>query len=74
MISLARNALRITSRKQAGLILGIVKFKAKFKQHLNLMILTWFFVHLTMASNSYAHRVFMQEKSFTDFRETLWHT
>ena len=39
-----------------GLILSIVKYKAMLKQHVNLMIWTWIFLLLTMASNSYAHR------------------
>ena len=40
----------------AGLSLSIFKFRPMFKQHVNLLIWTWIFVHLTMGVNSYTNR------------------
>ena len=49
MISLVRNAFLIYRHaNNTRLILSIFKFKAMFKQHVNLLIWTWIFVHLTM--------------------------
>ena len=38
------------------LILNIFKFKPMFKQHVNLLIWTWIFVHLSMGLNSHTNR------------------
>ena len=40
---------------KSGVILCQVKLKPMFKQHLNLMIWKWIFVHLTKALNSFAY-------------------
>ena len=62
MISLVRNKCHINN---AGLILSIFKFRPMFKQHVNLLIWTWIFVHLTMGVNSYTNRNLCKNYCYT---------
>ena len=70
MISQVRNACRIWRHaNNAGLILNIFKFRPMFKQHANLLIWTWSFVHLTMDVNSYTNRYLCKNKVSLTFEK-----